>query len=544
MRTTVTACLVCLLLLGGASQLSAVLTPYLIYEFTLDSDPGWTLEGDWQFGQPTGVGGHCSDPSAGYTGSNVYGSNLAGDYDWWEVERYLTTTAIDCSGLSQVALDFWRRLGVSRYDRAAIQVSNDGVNWYDLWTNPTESDVCDTDWVKCNYLITATAADEPTVYVRWVMGPTEDNSYPGWNIDDIGIYGEFSGAFTKFYDFPFDTDPGWSVEGDWQFGQPTGAGGMCSDPEGGNTGPNVYGCNLAGIYTYWQAEQYLTSPAIDCSGFAYTKLRFWRWLGVSQYAGAAIQVFSDGETWKTIWDNSTSGDMCDTYWRFLQYDISSVADGESAVYLRWVMGPTEDNPYSGWNIDDVQIWAIPLFDDVPITHWACGEIMACVEGQVVAGFGDNTYQPSSPVTRDQMAVYIARAAGWVGIDDDMITAADLFPDVTAGFWAGTAIQACLDNNVVTGFGDGNYHPEQTVTRDQMAVYIARAMGWVDIAEDMTTAPELFSDVPAGYWAGTAIQACVDNTVVQGYGDGTYEPEGEVTREQMAVYIARAYGLLP
>jgi len=59
---------------------------------------------------------------------------------------------------------------------------------------------------------------------------------------------------------------------------------------------------------------------------------------------------------------------------------------------------------------------------------------------------------------------------------------------------------------------------------------------------MTTAPQVFPDVPAGYWSGTAIKACVDHGVVQGYLDGLYHPGDPVTRDQMAVYIARAFQL--
>jgi hypothetical protein len=51
-------------------------------------------------------------------------------------------------------------------------------------------------------------------------------------------------------------------------------------------------------------------------------------------------------------------------------------------------------------------------------------------------------------------------------------------------------------------------------------------------------------VPAGFWAGTAIKACVDHGVVKGYLDGLYHPSDPVTRDQMAVYAARAFGLLP
>ena len=50
-----------------------------IVYFQLDTNPGWSTEGQWEFGVPTGGGYYCSDPTSGHTGSNVYGYNLAGD---------------------------------------------------------------------------------------------------------------------------------------------------------------------------------------------------------------------------------------------------------------------------------------------------------------------------------------------------------------------------------------------------------------------------------------------------------------------------------
>jgi hypothetical protein len=72
--------------------------------------------------------------------------------------------------------------------------------------------------------------------------------------------------------------------------------------------------------------------------------------------------------------------------------------------------------------------------------------------------------------------------------------------------------------------------------------VARSQGWVNLGDDMTTAPQVFPDVPAGFWAGTAVKACVDHAVVQGYLDGLYHPDDPVTRDQMAVYVARAFEL--
>ena len=73
--------------------------PALVYSVNLESDPGWTTAGQWAYGAPTGGGGEYGnpDPTSGYTGTNVLGYNLAGDYANNLAETHLVTTAIDCS---------------------------------------------------------------------------------------------------------------------------------------------------------------------------------------------------------------------------------------------------------------------------------------------------------------------------------------------------------------------------------------------------------------------------------------------------------------
>jgi hypothetical protein len=138
-----------------------------------------------------------------------------------------------------------------------------------------------------------------------------------------------------------------------------------------------------------------------------------------------------------------------------------------------------------------------------------------------------------------MAVFIARAARGVDIGDDIDEEDELFPDVPAEYWAGAAIKACVDNDVVEGYADGLYRPQNYVPRDEMAVYVSRAMGWSAIADDLTGLADYFDDVLTGHWAGEAIKDCVDNDVVQGYADNTYKPNVNVNRNQMAVYVYRA-----
>jgi hypothetical protein len=164
------------------------------------------------------------------------------------------------------------------------------------------------------------------------------------------------------YYFPMDSDPGWSTQGDWAFGQPTGGGGEFGgpDPTGGHFGDNVYGYNLDGDYTNNLSARYLTTPALDFSEATSVELRFWRWLGVesSLWDHAKMQVSNDGFTWTTLWENGTPN-MWDTSWTETVFDLSAIADGEPLVFIRWAMGPTDGtNTYCGWNIDDVEIEAL------------------------------------------------------------------------------------------------------------------------------------------------------------------------------------------
>ena len=176
-----------------------------------------------------------------------------------------------------------------------------------------------------------------------------------------------------FYSFPLSADPGWSIEGDWAFGQPSGGGTHNRDPISGYTGDYVYGYNLAGDYSVEMEETlYLTTPALDCSNLIQTELRFRRWLGVegSEFDHAGIEVSHDGVQWDTVWENGVWS-LGENDWSYAVYDISTVADGRETVYVRWGMGPTDDSvTYPGWNLDDIEIWAL---EGAPPRHIAASD---------------------------------------------------------------------------------------------------------------------------------------------------------------------------
>ncbi|MFH1844642.1 MAG: FlgD immunoglobulin-like domain containing protein [bacterium] len=165
--------------------------PRVVRRFSLDEDPGWSLESDWEFGRPTGQGGTFGypDPTSGYSGRNVFGNNLDGDYSFDTSARHLTSKAIDCSNLSDVTVKFWRWLGVNspQIAEASFSVSSDGVEFTPVWTNLER--ITDAVWTAQEFNIAVLADGEPTVYLRWTLGPTSGSGqFCGWNLDDITVW--------------------------------------------------------------------------------------------------------------------------------------------------------------------------------------------------------------------------------------------------------------------------------------------------------------------------------------------------------------------
>jgi hypothetical protein len=132
----------------------------------------------------------------------------------------------------------------------------------------------------------------------------------------------------------------------------------------------------------------------------------------------------------------------------------------------------------------------------------------------------------------------------ITMDRDMSISADvasivIFSDVGCDHWASADMAACYYAGIVSGYPDGTYGPAVPITRDQMAVYICRALVGGD--ESVPTGPHVasFSDVSLEHWAFPYVEYAVARQVVQGYPDGEYKPTVQLDRGQMAVFLARA-----
>jgi PKD repeat protein len=250
----------------------------------------------------------------------------------------------------------------------------------------------------------------------------------------------------------------------------------------------------------------------------------------------------------------------------LTVDFTDTSTGSPSTWA-WDFGDggtsTEQNPSHVY--DDVGTYPVTLvaenvggddaevkthfvhvtFPDVPFEpteYWALHQVLACVDAGVVQGYWDG-YHPEESVTRAQMAVYISRALAEGDAGVTTPTGPATFADVPTDYWAFRYVEYCKAQDVVAGYWDG-YHPEEGVTRAQMAVYVARSVvdptGEGGLAGYTPPVTATFPDVAIDYWAYKHIEYCKDQSIVSGYWDG-YHPEEAVTRAQMAVYVARAFG---
>ena len=169
----------------------------MVFEDSFEDRTDWTMTGLWDIGIPLGQGGQeqsypVPDPTEGCLGTSVLGYNLAGDYENNLAAQHATSPAIDCSESIETRLRFCRWLGVEQpvYDKATVSISTNGTDWTTLWQNPAI--ISDLEWMEIEYDISEYADNQPTVYLRWTMGPTDGGlRFCGWNIDNIRVVSMF-----------------------------------------------------------------------------------------------------------------------------------------------------------------------------------------------------------------------------------------------------------------------------------------------------------------------------------------------------------------
>lgn len=117
------------------------------------------------------------------------------------------------------------------------------------------------------------------------------------------------------------------------------------------------------------------------------------------------------------------------------------------------------------------------FSDVSDSYTATAVEVLRLMG-VLDGYGDGTFRPDTPLNRAQfckMAVYAMDGSGELG----RYSTVTIFPDVKPSHWAASYINMAAKKGIISGFADGSFKPEQTVTAGQAVTILMRGLGYKD-----------------------------------------------------------------
>jgi dextranase len=169
----------------------------------------------------------------------------------------------------------------------------------------------------------------------------------------------------------------------------------------------------------------------------------------------------------------------------------------------------------------------PAFQDVTSTYWAYGAIETLAAKDIVSGFPEGTFRPSALVNRAQFVKMLVLTLGL-----KVEAGSTPFTDVPQTAWYAPYVATAMQAGVVAGMTPTRFSPDEPLTREQMAVLLARALHLTQ------TGTLHFSDVgQIAAWALPSVEAVVAGGYMSGFPNGTFQPMGVSTRAQVAAVLA-------
>ena len=154
----------------------------------------------------------------------------------------------------------------------------------------------------------------------------------------------------------------------------------------------------------------------------------------------------------------------------------------------------------------------------------------------VQGYPDGTVKPAGNITRAETAAILFRLMDDASRKTYYSTKSG-FRDVASGSWYNTYVATLNNAGVITDSSNGCFRPNEAITRAELAAMLANFT-------ETTGAANYFNDVSAKYWAANAIAICAKLGWINGYPDGTFRPDKNVTRAELMAMINRATGRAP
>ena len=156
----------------------------------------------------------------------------------------------------------------------------------------------------------------------------------------------------------------------------------------------------------------------------------------------------------------------------------------------------------------------------------------------IYGYPDGSVQPNGAITREEIAAILYRITNHA-YEKPFVETGNVFPDVAMGRWSVHDIEYLADKKVIVGYPDGEFKPENHLTRAEFAALISRFAGL-----QKTERSNPFPDVEQTHWAYADILALYNSGFMQGYEDGTYRPENEITRAEVMTVVNKILGRRP
>ena len=151
----------------------------------------------------------------------------------------------------------------------------------------------------------------------------------------------------------------------------------------------------------------------------------------------------------------------------------------------------------------------------------------------LSGYPDGTFGPDRNMTRAEVAQMF-----YALLNDQNVPATVSFSDVPDGAWYADAVETLASLGMFTGYPDGTFHPNSTITRAEFA---AAALSFADMAPSARCS---FPDVSAQDWFSPYVASAAEYGWIGGYPDGTFHPSGSITRAEVAVIVNHMLGRTP
>ena len=164
------------------------------------------------------------------------------------------------------------------------------------------------------------------------------------------------------------------------------------------------------------------------------------------------------------------------------------------------------------------------FSDVDAGAWYAEAVVYCREHDLMAGTGENRFDPESDLTRAQLATVLYRIEG-----TPAVTGKDAFTDTPDGAWYSDAVLWASQRNLMGGYGGGQFGPNDPVSREQMTTILWRYAGspGADGASDYT------DETSIAAYAAAAVDWSAVHSIVTPVSGGVFAPKNNATRAQVA-----------